>query len=48
MKEEVEKEETETDREQKDVADSNKRLNGGGMGKLQLGDVSVKVCQLDW
>lgn len=47
MKEEDEKEETEMDRQQKDVTDSNKRLNGGGMGKLQLGDVLVKVCLLD-
>lgn len=47
MKEEDEKEETETDRRQKDVTNSNKRLSDG-TGKLQLGDVSVKVCQSDW
>ncbi len=47
MKEEDEKEETETDGRQKDVTDSNKRPSGG-TGKLQLEDVSVKVCQSDW
>lgn len=46
MTEDDEKEETETDRRQKDVTNSNKRLSGG-TGKLQLEDVSVKVCQSD-
>lgn len=46
MTEDDEKEETETDRQQKDVTNSNKRLSVG-TGKLQLEDVSVKVCQSD-
>lgn len=47
MKEENEEEEIETDGRQKDVTNSNKRLSGV-TGKLQLEDVSVKVCKSDW
>lgn len=47
MKEEDEKEETDTDRQQKDVTNSNKQLSGR-TGKLRLEDASVKVCQSDW
>lgn len=39
--------ETKADRQQKDATNSNKRLTGG-MGKLQLEDVLVKVCLVDW